>query len=256
MKELQEYLNESLLDDFGEQSKDAAKRHVIETWLEKNHESANRNRWPLKYKINKDYTIDINIFFYVGEGNFPEFIQFNKCSGNFLVSNSNMTSLRGCPQYVEGTFDCKNNKLKTLDGGPKRVDKSYTCYNNELTSLKGCPEYIGGNFDCSYNFLKTLDGGPKHVGGNYECYNNGLTSLRGCPQCVGSVFNCSGNFLKTLDGGPKTVKGSYFCRSNTLQTLDGGPTDCNIIYMSDNPKLSDDEIEKYRQRHPKVRVIK
>ena len=172
MKTLKEYLNESLLDDFGEQSKDAAKRHAIESWLEKNHVSANRNRWPLKYKINKDYTIDTDIFLYVGEGNFPEFIQFNKCNGNFLVSNGNMTSLRGCPQYVRGNFDC------------------------------------------------------------------------------------SDNFLKTLDGGPRTVKGSYFCRSNTLQTLDGGPTNCNKIYINENPELSDDEIKKYEQRHPKVRVIK
>jgi len=42
-----------------------------------------------------------------------------------------MTSLRGCPKYVEGYFACDHNKLKTLDGCPERVDGAFHCNVNK-----------------------------------------------------------------------------------------------------------------------------
>ena len=83
MKTLKDTLKESLLDDFGEQTKDL-RRMQIEEWLDNNH-NEDRETWPLEYKINKDYTIDIAYFIYVGKGNFPDYIQFNKCDVDFSI---------------------------------------------------------------------------------------------------------------------------------------------------------------------------
>lgn len=119
-------LRESLLDDFGSQTKDLRKIQIKE-WLEKNNEYITTG-----LKINPDGTIDIDVFKYAGKGNFPDFIQFNKCNKYFVVARCGMTSLRGCPRKVRGYFSCTD---------------------NPLTSLKGCPEEIGGSFFCYDTYI-------------------------------------------------------------------------------------------------------
>ena len=232
-------LRESLLDDFGSQAKDLRKEQIKE-WLEKN------NRHRSNFKINDDYTINIYTFDYKGDGDFPDFIQFNRCEVDFICNDRNMTSLRGCPSEVGGNFNCRHNRLKTLDGGPKRVDEDYECSNNELTSLRGCPSEVGGNFNCCHNRLKTLDDGPKRVDGGYVCHDNELISLKGCAENIWDYFDCRNNQLEDLVGGPKTVKGNYFCEYNKdLISLDGGP---NIvkgdIYLKDTG-IQKEEIEHF-----------
>ena len=149
-------LKESLLDDFGSQAKDLRKEQ-IKNWIEKN------NDYRSNFKINDDHTIDIDNFKYKGDGNFPDFIQFNKCKYVFYCNHANMTSLRGCPKEVGGIFDCSNNRLKTLNGGPKEVGGNFYCYENKLTSLKGSPEYIKNIFNCSHNKLKSFKDGPRYI---------------------------------------------------------------------------------------------
>ena len=183
-------LRESLLDDFGSQAKDLRKEQIKE-WLEKN------NRHRSNFKINDDYTINIYTFDYKGDGDFPDFIQFNRCEVDFICNDRNMTSLRGCPSEVGGNFNCRHNRLKTLDDGPKRVDGGYVCHDNELISLKGCAENIWDYFDCRNNQLEDLVGGPKTVKGNYFCeYNKDLISL---------------------DGGPNIVKGDIYLKDTGIQ---------------------------------------
>jgi hypothetical protein len=69
---------------------------------------------------------------------------------------------------VYGYFWCDDNKLTTLEGCPKYVEKTFTCDRNNLTSLKGCPVLIGKNFSCEDNILESLEGCPEHVGGNFS----------------------------------------------------------------------------------------
>ena len=213
-------LKESLLDDFGSQTKDLRKER-IKDWLEKNHISESGNHWPLKYKINNDLTIDIDNFIYNGEGNFPDYIRFNKCKYDFTIRKCKMTSLRGCPQYVGGTFRCSYNLLKTLDGGPEKVGHNYVCSNNSLTALKGVSKIVVLNFDCSYNNLADMKGCPKASG--ISCSNNKLVSLEGCPEQLAWDFDCENNKLTTLEGCPQRVEGDFYCRNNHLTTLEGGP---------------------------------
>ena len=102
--------------------------HIITQWL---NEMGVGN-----YTINDNLTIDVK-----GDVNlnnrdltkFPEFIRFNKVSGDFWCSGNNLVSLEGCPSSVSGDFWCSG---------------------NNLVSLEGCPSSVGGDFGCSNNKVK------------------------------------------------------------------------------------------------------
>ena len=85
------------------------------------------------YVINDDLTIDVNSdveLSYIGLVKFLDYINFNKVYGYFDCSGNQLTSLKGCPNYINGSFFCNN---------------------NQLTNLKGCPTYVGGTFWCFGN---------------------------------------------------------------------------------------------------------
>ena len=203
-------LKESLLDDFGSQAADLRMK-LIKEWIKKNNDYE-----TLGLKFNPDGTIDIDKFRYVGDGNFPDYIDFNNCKGNFDISNSKMTSLRGCPEEVGINFYCERNQLTSLEGGPKEVGGSFYCYDNKLTSLEDSPKEVGSSFDCSNNQLTSLEGGPKEVDGNFDCSNNQLKTLNGGPEKVGSDFDCSHNKLKSFKDGPRYIKNILCVKQNDL----------------------------------------
>ena len=128
------------------------------------------------YKINEDYSIDVdgNVNFWEGLTKIP--LKFNKVSGSFDCHDNKLTTLEGSPKYVGENFRCHHNKLTTLDGGPKLVGKGFNCSFNNLTTLQGSPKEVGGFFNCESNKLTTLDGGPDVVGANLHCKDNPLTS--------------------------------------------------------------------------------
>jgi hypothetical protein len=81
-----------------------------------------------KYKINSDGTIDVNGNVYLDNrlGDMEKLpVKFGKVSGDFDCSMNILTTLEGCPNYVEDFFSCDDNKLATLEH---------------------CPKYIGGDF--------------------------------------------------------------------------------------------------------------
>jgi hypothetical protein len=107
------------------------------------------------YTINTDDTVDVDGIVDLNEilGNMEKLpVKFGKVSGYFYCTNTELTTLEGCPNYVGGYF---------------------TCYENKLTSLEGCPKYVGGNFSCDNNKLTTLKGIEKcEIIGGFYCGNN------------------------------------------------------------------------------------
>jgi len=94
------------------------------------------------WTINDDYTIDVNKYVNLnGQNlyNFPSFIQFGHIKSTFLLIDNFMTSLKGCPYYVEGSFDCSGNELKTLEGAPIKVKGDFYCHSNPGNFAK---EYV------------------------------------------------------------------------------------------------------------------
>jgi len=69
-------------------------------------------------------------------GNLPEFIKFNRVSGNFNVGSCNLTTLRGCPNFVGRDFTCNYNKLTSLEYSPKIVRGMYDCSYNKIKFTK------------------------------------------------------------------------------------------------------------------------
>jgi hypothetical protein len=120
--------------------------------------------------------------------------------------------------YVDGNFNCSNNKLKTLEGSPQTVGGGFYCFKNELKSLKGCPQTVSGNFSCYENELKSLKGCPQTVSGSFYCYDNELKTLEGSPQTIGGSFDCSDNKLRDLEYFPE-VSGVINIQGNTVYLL-------------------------------------
>lgn len=152
-------------------------------------------------------------------------------------------------QTYDGDINCSGEGLTSLKGAPKIVKGSFWCDKNRLTSLEGGPQEVSKNFDCSYNQLTSLEGGPQKVSGMYECDNNKLTSLEGSPKETES-FYCFKNQLTSLKGAPKEVWGDFYCYDNPLTSLEGKPQMIYLNFSSDFDKKStnnssnDDDFEE------------
>lgn len=139
------------------------------------------------------------------------------CNVNYLQ----LTTLKGCPNFVEKDFNCSGNQLSMLAHGPEFVGGSYTCSRNHLTSLRGAPP-LALYFMTSLNpNLRTLAGSPKMVKFHFLCHNCDLTSLEHVAEEIGRDFICTGNRVNTLHDIHKMVRriGSNFnIMDNELQS--------------------------------------
>jgi len=103
-----------------------------EVLIKKYLEDLYGNFSPPEYRINSDFSIDIEEVdipdFEILE--FPKYINFNYCSGDFMVDYCKLHSLRGCPKKVRGYFSCEGNDLHSLDGAPEIVQGDFFCRDN------------------------------------------------------------------------------------------------------------------------------
>jgi hypothetical protein len=98
---------------------------LIKNWLDK---------MEITYTLNNDLTINgrcVDIVFLDKSKKLPDYIQFNKVTGYFDISNNNLITLKGCPKIVDGDFYCEYNKLTSLKYAPKIVTDSFVCHGNK-----------------------------------------------------------------------------------------------------------------------------
>ena len=174
--------------------------------------------------------------------------------GDFIIEYKDLTSLKGCPKIVTGTFDCNSNHITSLEGGPRAAFK-YNAFQNKLISLKGAPKYVF-IFNVANNNLTTLEHAPLLVGGNFSAnLNKKLISLKGCPKIIGDDFVVSYNqSLESLEHGPEIVGVEYLFNKTNLKTLNGlnfrkgYPIDSETIReyqkLFDELNMNRDDIEK------------
>jgi hypothetical protein len=135
----------------------------ISAWLD-SHEVKN-------YTINSDtYVVDVD-----GDVHLDRFyhtklpIKFGKVNGDFYIAAAGISSLQGCPDFVDGRFACQNNKsLKSAIGSPQIVMGSADYENCPLVNIDGLPKEIHGDLDLQgtkitsftgiHKQIKTLDG--------------------------------------------------------------------------------------------------
>lgn len=109
-------------------------RDVLDYWLYSENVK--------NYTINDDLTVDVdgsvnlsNRNIGLHDGYIP--IRFGKVSGDFNVSNNNLTCLKGCPSEVGGNFNCSDNNLKSIEDAPLKIggkidiDSNYNDLENE-----------------------------------------------------------------------------------------------------------------------------
>lgn len=111
-------------------------------------------------------------------------LKFNNVFGNFDCSDNELTTLKGCPKFVDGDFYCYLNELKDLRYGPKNVCGNYICSGNKLTSLYGSPKEIHGDFVCANNLLTNLKYCPDIIRGSFICNYNNIRSTLFLPKII------------------------------------------------------------------------
>lgn len=183
----------SLMEDFFD-NLGIGEETQIRDWLRDNNI---RN-----YTINNDLTIDVddNVIIQFDDTfiQFPEYIQFNKVNGDFILESLfNLKTLRGCPKVVTRIFEVSNcTKLKNLDGCPEKCH-SLNCYdNNNLRTLTNMSNYDIKNLrimNCPK--LNSLKNSPKKLIKFLIKNCPKIKSLIGCPKEVDVFYwdNCGIN---------------------------------------------------------------
>lgn len=76
---------------------------------------------------------------------------------SIILYDTQITSLKGSPNIIKGSFNCSLNQLTSLKYGPTQTN-DYDCCLNRLTNLKHAPKIINGNFYCRNNpFLPLIE---------------------------------------------------------------------------------------------------
>lgn len=126
-----------------------------------------------------------------------------KKTGGFVIAGLKLTSLKGCPDKIQGICNLDRNELTTLEYGPTLITGDFTCKMNDLESLKFGPRQVGGAYDCSSNELISLDGAPRTCR-SFNCNNNSaLTSLEGGPDKILDIFSADDTGIESLEFAPK-----------------------------------------------------
>mgnify|MGYP003293712850 CR=1 FL=1 len=139
MKDLKDYVKESILDDIDDQL-DNTDKLVIKHFIEK-HYNCNS---PLEIsdKPNKDGKYEVST------------------NGNVLIKGRNLTNLAHDKfqwHKIGGDFYCNSCGIKSLDGAPIEVNGGFYCQWNNITSLKGAPKVVNGSFNCSNTSIFSLN---------------------------------------------------------------------------------------------------
>lgn len=148
MKNLQEYIQESLLDSFDDIASKINVEEEIEKFLKDNY-YLNLDDCTIT-RISDRYIVDVNNDLNPRKNKF-------KTITNHLFKFGN----------VAGCVDFSKCKLKSLEGSPEAVYGFYDIDGNDITSLEGSPKFVSGNFYCrDCPKLKSLKGGPEQIEGS------------------------------------------------------------------------------------------
>ena len=145
--------------------------------------------------------------------------RFDKFSYNKTFNSTHiMTSLKNCPDKVNGEFKCEKCGLISLDG---------------------CPKEINGDFSCTYNSLTSFEGGPDVVNGKIFAYNNNITSLKNIP-----AINIS------VPSDQRTI----YLDENPIRKISDLPDNVKDVCIYISRKQPKAQMEKFNIMHPDVKI--
>ena len=236
MKQLIDYINESILNDIDNTMNDSISDELIINWIEEN--------WLITGELNvkfdgEKYVVDCNGNLQPRTGKITNgLFVWGSVIGNFIFNIldtdiQKVKSLKdaGLPQFVGGILNLHSfTNVTNLEGLPNNVGSLYISGFKKLSSLKGCPTYVKNNFSILLcPALKGLDYLPNHIGGGITInHNKNLLSIDGLSAVTnvvnGNLFLNSNFSLKSLHGCPSIVDGDFSCEKNkSLTSLSGCP---------------------------------
>ncbi len=82
------------------------------------------------------------------------------CTQGLDISETQLKSLKGCPETIGGSFNCSHTPLESLEDGPQVVNGAYYACNTNIRNLKGVAQEVSGSFDFDTSKLESLEGAP------------------------------------------------------------------------------------------------
>lgn len=208
MKELKDWVSESLLDDIEKTySITPAEFGIIEEiqkFIDENYEyesikiSDKPNRKG-KYEVFGKGEVSIKDRYIENLTN--GLFVWTHIDGDFFCGRTyRLLSLEGAPTTVSGAFSCGDSNIKSLKGGPVKVGEFSCSFNDNMTNLVGAPKEVTGDFSCSFcKKLRTLKGVPEKVGGKFSIsYNHALRNLDYLPKEIGGNFEFNRDFRQNV----------------------------------------------------------
>lgn len=103
-------------------------------------------------------------------------VKFIEAKSDFICNYNNLTSLKGCPEVVEGHFFCGDNNLQNFKDCPVRIGGHFNAMRSGVKSLSYMPRYVGRDIYLGQNNIKNFDTLmlPDFVGGRIGLANEQL----------------------------------------------------------------------------------
>jgi hypothetical protein len=202
------------------------------------------------YTINDDLSIDVSSDIIIQRSQMSGFtnlpVKFRTVYGSFHMENLPLTTLKGCPDEVDGVFNISRSKITNLEGSPKLVRSKFVIDNTRtLVSTKGMTPTIHGSVDLSYNSALTSLEGFATTCDSVSLTGCRLTSLKGLPNRINGaliVTDCAR--LTSLEGAPRVVEEFMHlsgCKDlKSLQHLPDFANSPGTVYLGDESRLIKD----------------
>lgn len=148
------------------------KRDIID-WLKK----YNIKDYFLEDTPEYGYTVSVYSSVKIGHAALKSIdVKFLLVHGDFVCNYNQLTSLKGCPDYVKGNFLCDANELEDLKYCPKKILGNFSAVNAGIRSLKYLPKVVEKNIHFEQNKFENLDTLilPESVGGSISFANDTL----------------------------------------------------------------------------------
>lgn len=91
---------------------------------------------------------------------------FPQACRSFHIISAQITDLQGSPLMVDEDFECSFTSITSLKGCPKNINGSFDVTANKLRDFREGPDYVGGDYIATFNPLTSLEGLPKTIGGS------------------------------------------------------------------------------------------
>ncbi len=189
-----------------------------------------------------------------------------KVGKGYHFTASNIGSLEGLPEKIEGPLALVGTSIKSFKGGPKEftnqrpVEREMLCRDcKELESLEGLPKNTRGLDVSGCEKLKSLESLPSTVESLNISGCSKITSLKGCPNKM-SLLTARDTRLTTLKYIPEEVQLldlSHYDSYSQLKDIDYWPKKVYIANITNAVSMENvdyygviDDWKAFEERYP------